>query len=170
MSDAVDVMALASSGANVLVAEMAKAGWEAVRSAMARLFRRGGDDAASRQLELLDVARQELMRAAGSDRAAVAERLRQQWLIQLAAVLQVFPEAVEDLRSLIAQAPPEAEGDSGARLTAQGNTNSQVIMSGGSINAGDIHYGVPGRVRRPARNRGRTRTAARWCRGTPSPG
>lgn len=137
-----DVGDLADQGATVLVTQLATAGAQAFLNRFARLFRHQGEQAESRQLELLESSRQQLTQAgqASSDQAVF-----EQWRVQFLALLSSFPEAGEELRELLSQASPTPEGRSS--FVAQNNTNSQVIQSAGDISggAGGINYGVPGR-------------------------
>ncbi|MEU3533934.1 MULTISPECIES: hypothetical protein [Streptomyces] len=147
MSGALDVMQVAGSGATVLVAEMVKSGWESLREAMARLFRHGDEESAEAEAELrlLDAARRRLVDSPASERANVAQQLRQELLIQLAAFLQKHEDAAEQLQELVKRTDSQ-EKTSSATLVAENNTNSQVIISGGSINTagGSFTYQAPG--------------------------
>ncbi|KIF76093.1 hypothetical protein QR77_23830 [Streptomyces sp. 150FB] len=146
MSGALDVMQVAGSGATVLVAEMVKSAWESLRGAMAQLFRCGGDETADVELGLLDAARQRLVNSSATERADMEQQLRQELLIQLAAFLQKHPEATENLQKLIKRAGSQEEATS-ATLVAENNSNSQVILSGGSISTagGSFTYQAPER-------------------------
>lgn len=136
-------MQVAGVGAAALVAEMAKSTWETVRAVVARMLRRDGERGAEQVLMLVDGARQQLIDSPESERGPVEERLRGELLIQLAAFLQRHPDAASELQRLTEQ----VEGDSavaGARTNVHHNTNSQVVISGGAINAsGGFHYGRP---------------------------
>lgn len=138
MGDALDVMQVAEGGAAVLVAEMAKSGWETVRATMARLFRRGGEETAEQELRLLDAAQARLVGSADGDRASVAKTLEQELLIQLAAFLQKNREAAADLQALLEQS--EESGHVRGRVSVHHNTGSQVLIAGHSVNAGDFTY------------------------------
>ncbi|MEV5507894.1 hypothetical protein [Streptomyces orinoci] len=141
MGEALDIMQVATGGAGVLVAEMVKSGWELVRSTMVRFFQRGGDEVAEQELRLLDAAQARLTSTAESERASIVESLQQQLTIQLAAFLQKHPDGAADLQALIDQA--EQSGDGRASINAHHNTNSQVVISGGSISGGSFTYQPP---------------------------
>ncbi|MFB7830099.1 hypothetical protein [Streptomyces sp. NPDC056056] len=144
MADAMDIMQVATSGAAAVVAEMAKATWEPCRRAIARLFGRGGQEAAERDLQVVDEARARLTQSAESERESVAEELRQALFIQLAAFLQKYPEAAEELQQLV-DGSDSADEAMRSRTSVHHNTNSQVVISGGSLHAGgDIAYRAPG--------------------------
>ena len=141
MGDAFDVMQVAAGGAAVLVAEMAKGSWDAVRAAMARLFHRGGAETAEQELRLLDAARERLVGSEEGERPSVAQTLEQQLLIQLAAFLQKNPDAAADLQALADRS--DETGEVRARVSVHHNTGSQVLIAGGSVTAHDFTYGAP---------------------------
>jgi hypothetical protein len=138
MSGALNAIQVATGGATVLVAEMAKTSWEAVRAAMARLFRRGGEEAAEQELRLLDAARDRLVGSPDGLRAGVAQTLEQELMIQLAAFLQKNPDAAAELKSLV-----DRSDEAWGRVSVHNNTGSQVVIAGGSATAGDFSYGMP---------------------------
>ncbi|MGW1712631.1 hypothetical protein [Streptomyces sp. NPDC002156] len=143
MGDALDIMQVAGVGAGALVTEMAKSTWESMRAGVARLFRRGGEESAEQELRLIDAARQRLADSTESDRGSVADRLQSELMIQLAAFLQKHPDAAQELQDLADQVKGADEGD-GARTSVHHNTNSQVVISAGDINAsGGFHYRAP---------------------------
>ncbi|MCX4478218.1 hypothetical protein OOK44_17490 [Streptomyces cellulosae] len=141
MGDALNVMQVATGGAAVLVAEMAKSSWETVRAAMARLFRRGGEETAEQELRLLDAAHDRLVGSPDSERAGITQTLEQELMIQLAAFLQKNPDAAAELKSLVDRSD-EADEVWG-RVSVHHNTGSQVVIAGGSATAGDFSYGMP---------------------------
>lgn len=141
MGDALNVMQVATGGAAVLVAEMAKSSWETVRAAMARLFRRGGEETAEQELRLLDAARDRLVGSPDGERAGIAQTLEQELMIQLAAFLQKNPDTASELKSLVDRSG-EADEVWG-RVSVHDNTASQVVIAGGSATAGDFSYGMP---------------------------
>ncbi|MFI9749516.1 hypothetical protein [Streptomyces collinus] len=143
MGDALDIMQVAGVAAAALITEMARSTWESARNAVARLFQRGGEESAEQELRLIDTARQRLVGSAEDERGAVEERLRGELMIQLAAFLQKHPDAAAELQEL-ADRVQQADGGSGARMSAHHNTNSQVVIAGGGINAsGGFHYRTP---------------------------
>ncbi|WP_217207474.1 hypothetical protein [Streptomyces sp. AC550_RSS872] len=143
MGDALDIMQVAGVGAAALVTEMVKNTWESVRDSVARFFQRGGEESAEQELRLIDTARQRLVGSAEGERASVEEQLRSQLMIQLAAFLQKHPDTAQELQNLADQVQ-EADEGSRARTSVHGNTNSQVVIAGGAINAsGGFHYRTP---------------------------
>lgn len=140
MTDAFNVMEVATSGAGVLVAEMAKSSWQSVRDAMVGLFRQGNEEAANEELRVLDLRHTQLVGATETEQEAVAEEVRGMLAIQLAAFLQRCPDAATGLMALVRERENEAGTAPAANMTARGNTNSQVIMSGNSITGGNFTY------------------------------
>lgn len=133
-------MQVAGVGAAALVTEMVKSTWDSARGAVARLLHRDGEQSADQVLRLVDTARRQLIDSPENERALVEERLRGELMIQLAAFLQRHPDAASELQTLADQ----AEGLGGvpeARTSVHHNTSSQVVISGGAINAsGGFHY------------------------------
>lgn len=139
MGDGLDLMQVAGGTAAVLVADMAKKGWETVRSAMARVFGQGGEAAAEQEMRLLDAAHLRLTESAESERAEVAKKLEQELLIQLAAFLQKKPEAAPELQALVDRSEQSGTGP-GLRANVHGNTSSQVLVAGRDVSAGNYTY------------------------------
>ncbi|MEU2363059.1 hypothetical protein ABZ616_20350 [Streptomyces noursei] len=142
MSDALDVMQVATSGATALVAEMAKSGWESFRGAVARFVGFGSEESVEQELRLVDAARVRLLDSPEHERDSVAQTLQQQLLIQLAAFLQKHPGAVAELQALVDRSE-ESDSGAGARVSVHHNTGSQVLVAGHSVSAGDFTYRAP---------------------------
>ncbi|MEU5186720.1 hypothetical protein AB0G83_06100 [Streptomyces klenkii] len=146
MSSELDVMVLASQGVNTLVAELVRGGWQSTRAAFARFLRRDGQESAARQLEMIDQAEQALASAPDGEREEVRRRFEERLLRQLAAYLDRYPDMADELRQLLPEVEEEVAPHKPA-ISAQNNTNSQIVQALGDINggAGGINYGVPGR-------------------------
>ncbi|MFJ9706276.1 hypothetical protein [Streptomyces sp. NPDC101234] len=84
--DASDITQVAGVGAGALVTEMAKSTWESMRLGVARLFRRGGEENAPQELQLIDAARQRLVDSSERERGSVEDRLRNELMIQLGGI------------------------------------------------------------------------------------
>lgn len=136
VSDALNVMQLATEAATVVVAEMAKSGWQAVREAMIQIFRRGGEETARTELQVLDDLRERLM--AADDHAG---QTLQHVSLQLAMFLRRNPSAVPQLRSMIDQFAGTTQ--TMERVSLSGVSDSQVVIAGGTASAGDFRYGAP---------------------------
>jgi hypothetical protein len=135
MGSGFDPMQLASQGAQVLVAEMVKSGWSSLRERLAKIFRWSGD--ATRQLDMIDADRRELIQASEAEKEAVRGRLLGRWMVQLGALLDQYPEAGKELLALIdASASSASEGATRHSLTAFGNTSSQIVQAGENIQTG----------------------------------
>lgn len=139
----VSIVDVAGVGAAALVTEMAKSTWESVRDALARLFRRGGEESAEQELQLIDSARQQLLGSAAGERGSVEQQLRSELEMQLVVFLRKNPDAVQELQDLIDQVKGADDG-AGARTSVHHITESMVVVSGGDINAsGGFHYRAP---------------------------
>ncbi|MFB7938800.1 hypothetical protein [Streptomyces sp. NPDC056049] len=144
MASELDVMAVAVPAASAVVAEMARGGWLSLRGALARFFRRDGESSVERQLELLDAAEQTLAEAAEEGRDDLRSRLEQRLVLQLAAYLDRYPDMGEELAGLLPAPQDDAPLKGAPVLTAQNNTNSQIVQASGNLDAGSggINYGV----------------------------
>jgi hypothetical protein len=137
-------MQLASQGAQVLVAEMVKSSWAGLREKLSAIFRRA--DSTSRHLEMIDADQRQLIQVPEADQEVVRARLLSRWQLQLAAFLDQYPEAEEDLIALIeSSAIGTADQSGGHSLVAFGNTASQVVQAAGDVSTGggDISFTPP---------------------------
>jgi hypothetical protein len=142
VGEALDIVQVADAGAAALMAEMIRTSWESFRTSISKLLHRDGAQGAEQVLQLVDTARQQLVDSPVGERAAVEERLRRELMIQLAAFLQRHPDAATELEDLAEQA--DVSGEARSRTSIQNNTNSQIVVSGGSISAsGGFHYRSP---------------------------
>ena len=94
-----ELAALAGTGATTLVAAMTTSAWEGVRSALGRLFARGGEDVRETAVVQLDRNAELLARASDSER--VREGLILLWSAELERLLQESPGAEHELSELI---------------------------------------------------------------------
>ncbi|MFD3739088.1 hypothetical protein [Streptomyces sp. NPDC058629] len=145
MAEVLDFIQVATSGAAAMVAEMAKASWDPFRRGIARWFGdHAGTESVEGDLQVIDEARARLTECPESERDAVAEELRQELFIQLAAFLRKHPTAAVELQELVEGSDSADEGRQ-ARTSVHHNTNSQVVVTGGSLRAGgSIVYRGPG--------------------------
>ncbi|GAA0401184.1 hypothetical protein [Streptomyces luteireticuli] len=146
MSSELDVMVLASQGANALVTEVVRGGWQAVRGAFASFLRRDGQATVDWQLGLIDQAEQAMADAGEAEREQVRQQFEERLLRQLAAYLDRYPEMGDELRAMLSSVDEGLVPQTPA-VNAQNNTNSLVIQALGDIDGGTggINYGVPGR-------------------------
>ncbi|GAB2688270.1 hypothetical protein [Kitasatospora kifunensis] len=145
MGSELDVVALAAEASNILVAEAVRSGWQSLREAVARFFHRDGTQSLNRQMALLDAAHEELESADPEVRALAQQALHERWMRQLPAYLELYPEAAEDLRDLLAATRAvDSEPDGAGTMNANFNTNSVVVQARGNVNAGGgINNGAP---------------------------
>lgn len=149
LNEMLDVMGFAALSAQVLVTEMVKSTWAGTRGRVAKVFHRAGDDAEARQISMLDQDQEKIAQADDPTRLELNKDLQARWAVLLAAFLQQYPEAREDLQSMIEAADEAPDVDAAqASLSALNNVNSQVIQALGSINTGggSITYQSPGRT------------------------
>ncbi|MCX5124640.1 hypothetical protein [Streptomyces sp. NBC_00347] len=142
--DEFNVTELATSGATMLVAEMVRSSWEAVRGAMVGIFRHGSEDRAAEEIHDLDLRHESVVQSSEEERAAVEERVHGMLFIQLAGFLQRHPAAAAELFALVEEKQDsESASGTGPVMTAKGNTGSQVLMAGGSITGSVSFRGEP---------------------------
>lgn len=141
MTEAFNALEVATSGAGVLAAEMARTSWETARDAMARFFRRGNEATADDEIRVLDLRQARLVGSSEAEREQVREEVVGDLFVQLKSFLDRYPEAAPALIDLVRERERSGDGgDAGPRMTARGNTNSQVIMTGNSIMGGSFTY------------------------------
>ena len=134
-----ELTALAASGATTVVGLMATDGWNAVRSRVTALLRRGRgtQDDADRVESELERERDEVTAARdGVDLTAVSD-LEAVWRTRLRRLLHEDPAAAAALRDLIAEHGP-AQGT--VRNSITGGEFHQAVIQTGSINGG-LHLG-----------------------------
>ncbi|MFH8725182.1 hypothetical protein [Streptomyces termitum] len=85
--------------------------------------------------------------AAEEDRDDLRSRLEQRLVLQLAAYLGRCPDMGEELAVLPPAPQDDAPSEGALVLTAQNNTDSQIVQAPGNLDAGSggIDYGVPPR-------------------------
>ncbi|MFJ6012423.1 hypothetical protein [Streptomyces sp. NPDC092952] len=141
MAEAFDVLEVATSGAGVLAAEMARSGWQGVRDALVAFFRGGNEGTAPDELRVVDLHHARLLETPEAERERVREEICQELVMQLRSFLAKYPGTAVDLMALVRERQrANGEGSSGPRMTAENNKNSQVIMTGQSIFGGSFTY------------------------------
>ncbi|MFD9292790.1 hypothetical protein ACFWBV_31915 [Streptomyces sp. NPDC060030] len=141
MTEAFNVIEVATSGAGVLAAEMARSSWQGVRDALVSFFRGGNEGTAADELRVLDLHQTRLLETPEADREQVREEICQELFIQLKGFLAKYPDAAVDLVALVRERQrANGEASSAPRMVAENNSNSQVIMTGNSIFGGSFNY------------------------------
>jgi hypothetical protein len=96
---AAEWLALAESGAAVLVSAAATDVWSSARKGIIALFGRGGENRQELAGELLDEVATEVEQAPPEGRDEIRRQLASAWKTRLADLLQEYPEAADELRS-----------------------------------------------------------------------
>ncbi|GAA1373850.1 hypothetical protein [Catellatospora chokoriensis] len=91
-----DIAVLASAAATTLVTAMAQEGWEGVKSAVARLWRRDSAEQVTRVEAALEQSRQELVAGSEPVESAQAE-LVAEWQSKLRGLLAAHPGLADEL-------------------------------------------------------------------------
>lgn len=132
------VTTLAMTGASTIVAAMATDAWQAARSAIVRLFSKGGGSLGEASRDRLDRAAAEVEAADLADRDAIRERLLSMWQVRLADLLEEYPDAGGELRRVIDDLRgrlPRAQQTWVQQVTAAGQGSvAQGVMFGNIIN------------------------------------
>ncbi|MFB7236765.1 MULTISPECIES: hypothetical protein [unclassified Streptomyces] len=130
MSDHAQLAAVAGAAAAALVAEMVRDSWSSARAVAVRVFRRGGETEAERQLSRLDEDQAQV-------NATGAAVLRDRWQRRFLTLLEDYPEAAEDLAALVSRDSDEPAG--GVRQSATGNSGP--VIQVGRDNFGGLNTG-----------------------------
>lgn len=134
-----ELAALATSGATTVVALMASDGWNAVRSRIVGLLRRGSEaqeDADRVEAEMESERREVTAARDGGDPMVIAD-LEAVWRIRLRRLLREDPSASAALRELISEGSP-AVGP--VHNTINGGEFRHAVIQAGNIH-GDVHLG-----------------------------
>ncbi|ATL26946.1 hypothetical protein [Streptomyces formicae] len=136
-----ELTALAAAGATALVQQMVTDGWEGVRGRVAALFSRGSGDEEGAVAGELEEARDEVVAARDTGDVAVADDVRAEWRSRLRRRLAADPDAVAELRALLAELGPD-DGPSGSVVhnsISGGVQHGQVIQAHtvGDLTIGD---------------------------------
>ncbi|KRV47352.1 hypothetical protein AQ490_07775 [Wenjunlia vitaminophila] len=134
-----ELAALAVSGATTLVGSMVTDSWAHVRDRVAAFLGRDRDGQTEQLAAELEAARGEVTAAQESESASVTEEIQAEWRSRLRRVLRQDPALAQELRALLEEFEPPAEG---ARCA--GSISNSV--SGGVQNApvvqGQDFYGL----------------------------
>ncbi|MFC9324036.1 hypothetical protein [Kitasatospora sp. NPDC057015] len=128
-----ELVVLASSAATTMVGLLATDGWEQVKQAVGRLWRRARPDQADTVEAELVEARAELLTARQAGDTQAEQDLTAEWRTRLRRLLAADPALAGALRALLAELRPESsEEAAGPRVEMHGTAsdNARVYMSG----------------------------------------
>lgn len=139
---------LALTGSTTLVAAMATDAWHTACARIAGLFRRGDPGQQSAIEAQLDNSNALVTQAEDTDRARTG--LVPLWQLQLEALLRRYPDAEDELRTMIAEvrsALPQAQQSWVQNITAHDHGHAYGAQHG-NVN---VYHAGPGQVQPPAR-------------------
>ncbi|MEV0265016.1 hypothetical protein AB0I49_27255 [Streptomyces sp. NPDC050617] len=128
-----ELAALAASGATTVVGLMASDAWAQAKQRLARFFARGGDE--SSVDDELELSRDELTAARDEADQETAGDVEAGWRLRLRRVLQADPAAADELRALLAELDPAADGRGTGSVT---NTVSGGVQHGPVVQGRDF--------------------------------
>lgn len=96
-----DYAALATAAATAVVTAMAREGWDGVRSAVARLWRRGRPEQVAQVEAALEQSRQELVSSEESLANLTETELVAEWQAKLRRLLAAEPEVADELTEIL---------------------------------------------------------------------
>jgi hypothetical protein len=96
-----DYTALAAAAATAVVTAMAKEGWEGVRSAVARLWRKGEHPQTEQIVAELERSRQELVGTESSLVPLTSDELVAEWKGKLRRLLVLHPELADEVAAIL---------------------------------------------------------------------
>jgi hypothetical protein len=97
------ITSLAATGGATLVAAAATDAWQSARTGFARLFGRGDDGREAAAARRLDALAGEVEQAPPAQRGKVQQRLRDDWRVRLADLIEDDPTVAGALRPLVEQ-------------------------------------------------------------------
>jgi hypothetical protein len=140
-----ELATLAATGATTVVGLMVTETWTQAKTRLVRLLSRGGDEDAVE--EELQETRDLLLGARESEDELVVADVEAAWRVRLRRLLQSDPEALEQLRALLAELAPESGDGDGA----MSNTVNVGVQHGPVVQARDVSgltiHGGPGTER-----------------------
>lgn len=134
------LQALALTGGTTVVAAMATDAWQAVRVRIARLFRRG--DPAHRSAIEAQLANSNTLVAQAEDAGRARTGLVALWQLQLEALLREYPDAEEELRTLIAEVSGALPQSWVQNITARDHSHAYGAQHG-NVN---VYHASPGQA------------------------
>jgi len=135
-----DVAALVALAGNTLVTAAVTDAWEDVRGKVARLFGRGKPD--SDTVRRLDATRGQLELLAPPELQQVREDLARRWAGRFADLLDDYPEAEAELRSLVEEIRAQVPGVSASGHSLAAGRDIRITAADGGFAAGVVHGDV----------------------------
>jgi hypothetical protein len=135
---------LASTAASAVVQALVTDGWQRVKSAVGRLWRRAHpEQAATVEAELAEAHIELLIAGDNYDDPAgsVSEMLVGEWRERLRLLLATDPSLADELRALVAElAPGAAPGASSRRvhMRARARDRARIYQAGRDMRVGDV--------------------------------
>lgn len=126
---------LAMSAGGILVKAITTDGYELVRKAVLKLWRRHEPERAEMIEQTLATTQAELAEAPEAEAAQVAQEFDAEWLAYFRALLRNHPEAADDVRAMVEELTPLIAGDAGQN--ARDITQTAHVRGGISIQAGN---------------------------------
>ncbi len=137
------LMALAASGGNAVITAMATDGWESFKGRIAKVFGRGKPELAQATAARLDQSRTALEGLTGADLDRVRTEQEVAWRTRLEDLLEQYPEAADELRTLVAEVKTGSTGMVQQRAEAYDQAQQAVLGHGTQIvNFGGQHGGT----------------------------
>jgi hypothetical protein len=138
------LISLAQLGGLTVVAAAVTDSWEAARRGFARVLGHGNTSKQQLAERLLEETRELLAAAQGADLDRARAKLAERWAGRLEDLLEEYPDAEHDLRSLVQEIqsalPTGAVSAVDHSIAVAGNV--KIRASGGSLVAGVIHGDV----------------------------
>jgi hypothetical protein len=130
---------LAISAGSLLVKAVVTDGYELVRSAVLKLWRRHEPDEAAKIERTLETTHAELTEATEADAAQVVEEFDADWQTYFRALLRSHPEAADDVREVVEELKPLIAANSTQHAgditqTANVRDRSISVQAGNSAN------------------------------------
>jgi hypothetical protein len=132
-----DVTGLASLAANTVVAATVTDAYDTIRDRVARLFGRGNPDPATGRR--LDKTRAELAGATAAGAELVRAANETQWRVRFADLVEVYPEAANELARLAAEIQAELPVRGDVTNTIIGGVHHGPVLMGRDFNGIILH-------------------------------
>jgi hypothetical protein len=135
-----ELLGLAASAAQTVVAAAATDGWQRAKQAIARILGRGDGERARLAEGRLEAVQEQLAAAPAPEAPQVQARLEAAWQTRIIDLLEEHPDAAGELRALVdqiqAELPARVVSAAGHGVAAGGDVT--ISASGGGVAAGTI--------------------------------